>query len=220
MPRKLSDAALGVIGRTHSATHNLIYLSLDYGAISEGEMYLAVDSVSPVLFQRTEGPIIDDFPVQYEPAGGAIVPGTVEETSDISGQGQEIQFVAVDPDFVLGTALLQSRSFNRTFQHWRIHIDESGISAGTIKAAILLMHGKLNGGFTITDVNPEEIEGAPPGTILVRFRVNSPLALIDVKRSIQTNLRSHQRWYPGDMGMEWVGQIQGRHVWWGVERPE
>lgn len=210
MPRLLSDAARAAISRQQSIVHNLIYLD-----IPDNEMFLAVDSVQDIAFQRTTGPILDDEAQTWEGVGGAIVPGTADESPDLDAGGQDIQFAAVDPDFQLGAILLGSRTFNRDYQHWRLHLHDTGANAGTIRASYLIYSGKMNGRFEIESVNPQEIAGAEPGTIMVKFRVLNPFALLDVRRTIRTNLNSHQKHYSGDLFMTHVEATMNRKVFWG-----
>jgi hypothetical protein len=215
MPRPLSDAARAAIGRQSSRVHNLIYLDL-----ADNQMFLAIDSAQDLEFQRTEGPIVDGSAQVWEGIGGAMVPGPAEESPDLDSGGQDLQVAAVDPDFQLGGILLESRPCNRDYQHWRLHYHDAGSLAGTVKASYLIFHGKLNGMFEIQDVNPEEVVGAEPGTILVKFRAMNPFGMLDVTRNIKTNLDSHQKHYAGDLFMTHVEATMNRRVYWGWANPD
>lgn len=219
MPRSLSAAALLAIADKQSSPKNLIYMD-----ISGNEQFLAIDCPPPgILFQRDEGPILDDEPVLWTAVGGVIAPGPAEESGDPDADGQEIQFAAVDPNFQLGGFLLANRPFNRVYQHWKVHLwPEGHAQAGTVRASYLVHHGKMNGRFAIHVLTPEEIDvfGAQPGTINVTLRSMTPFALLDVARNIKCNLESHQRWYPDDMGMEYVSVMMHHKLFWGINSPD
>lgn len=215
MPRLLTDEALASIGRQHSVSHNLIYLDLP-----SNELFLAIDThQDALLFQRTAGPIQDTEEQVWVGVGGGIFPGSADESPEIDGQGQDIQMIALDPSFELGTMLLNARPFNRTYQHWRVQYHDVGSLAGTVRSSYLVFHGKLNGRFEVESVTPEDWPGAEPGTIRVRFRAMNPLALLDVARSIKTNLTSHQKHYPADLFMTHVQDTMNRRIFVGTEAP-
>lgn len=199
--REMTDAARSAILRRRSDSCDLIYMDLPDGAVR-----LAL-AMQPIFYPASVGG--DDQP--YIKTGGAIVPGAAEETSDLDGQGQEIQFAAVDPENVLVPALLQADPFNRDFRNVRVHFHDSGPDAGKVMAAYIVFAGKINGEIQVDDLVGEGIE---PGTVLVRFRAMSPLALLDVVRCIKTNPESHQRHYPGDNGMRYVQRMQNHKVNW------
>lgn len=207
MPRALSDEALAAIAARRSDHCDLIFMD-----VTDAPLRLAL-AHQPILYPAAVG---GDDEI-YQPVGGAVVPGPVEETPDLDGQGQEIQFVAIDPDSQLVPKLLKASHFNRAFRHVRLHFHDSGADAGRVRAAYIMFEGKMNGQVLVDDVVDED--NVEPGTVLVSFRALSPLALLDVVRNIRTNLRSHQKWYPGDMAMEHVQAMQNHSVYWGQDKP-
>lgn len=208
MPRDLTEAALDAIQRRRSDTCDLIYMDLPNAAL---RLALAHQPIRFPVAVGGDGEL-------YEPVGGAVVPGPVEETPDLDGQGQEVQFVAVDPEGNFVPELLKASHFNRDFAHHRVHFHDSGPDAGRVKAAYTMFAGKMNGRVLVDDVVDENL--VEPGTVIVRFRALSPLALLDVVRNIRTNLESHQRWYPGDLGFQHVQEMQSHSVYWGVKTPK
>lgn len=205
MPRQLSDAAREAIHAQRRDTCDLIYMDVPSGALR-----LALAS-QPIRYPARVG----GDGLIYQPVGGAVVPGPVEETPDLDGQGQEIQFVAIDPDGQLVAEMLQASHFNRDFRHVRLHFHTTGADVGKVRAAYMMFEGKMNGQVLIDDIVDEE--GIEPGTMIVRFRALGPLALLDVVRNIRTNTRSHQKWFPGDLGFEHVQVMQNHTVYWGIE---
>lgn len=208
MPRKLTDAARAAVTAQHTDSCDLIYMDLP-----DGPLRLAL-AVQPILYPASVGG--DDQ--LYQPVGGAVVPGPVEETPNLDGQGQEIQFVAIDPDGQLIPQLLTASHFNKDFRHVRIYFHTTGPDVGRARASYIMFEGKMNGQVLIDDIVAEE--GVEPGTILVRFRALGPLALLDIVRNIRTNLRSHQKWFPGDRGFEHVQEMQSHTTYWGMKRPK
>lgn len=214
MPRQLTDGALAAIDQQRSVTHTLVFMDL-----ADAPLYLALGAPHDLTFQRDSGPIIDATPTVWTAIGGAMVVGPAEESMDLDGGGQDVQFAAVDPTFELGTVLLNARPFNRDYQCWRVHYSDAGTTAGTIIGGYLLYHGKLNGSFQVETINPEEIQGAEPGTIRVSFRAMRPTALLDVTRALRTNPDSYKFHYPGDLFMDEVAKTQNRKLNVGDDGP-
>lgn len=207
-PRVVTEDLLTVISREHVPSNDLIFLDLPN---EPTYMALAHDDIQ---FAR---PGIDSGPVTWLAIGGAMIPGTAEETLDLDRQGQDVQFVAIDPHKAFAPKFLTLNMFRRRYEHWRIYWWDYGPDAGRVRAFHMPFAGYTNGKFDIRDEVDEE--GFRTGNILVLFRALAPLALIDPRGMIRTNLRSHQRIYPGDLGMQHVANLQVRQIFFGSGVP-
>lgn len=156
----------------------------------------------------------DPGPITWTAIGGAMLPGTAEHSIDLDRQGQEVQFNATDPDKAFAPKFLSLNMFGRRYEHWRVYWWDSGPDAGRVRAARMVFGGYLNGKFDVED--EVDAEGFRTGTVTVTFRALAPFAIGDIRGSIQTNLRSHQRLYPGDVGMDQVQDVMNRKIFFGV----
>lgn len=208
--RSLSPEVVEFMFREHKKVQDLMYLGF-----VDRDVFLALGS-QPVRFAR---PGIDTTEQTWEKTGGAIIPGPIVESPQFSEQGQDVQFVVIDPGFDLLGRILNTRLLMRTYQLWRVYLHDSGPEAGKIGAWWMPCGGYLDGGFDVEETVDEE--GRAPGALICRFRVTSPLGVIgDLRRSIQTNERSHQKWYPGDLAMTQVRFVQNRRTYFGQQSPD
>lgn len=154
--------------------------------------------------------------------GGAMVLGTAEEPLELDGEGMEVQFVAVDtPAANFVQTFTRQAVYGARFAWHVVHWHRTGGPGveGTVKGVVTLHAGIITGGITIRDVHDDD-GSRVPGTVLVTFRSQAPLSMLDIRRGIQTNPESYQRWYPGDMFMSEVADTQVRKIYWGFEAPE
>lgn len=217
--RELSAAVIDAITREHNDSADLMYFGFQ-----DLEVFLALHP-TPVRFRRPGtwvgfgGSQTDATEQIWQPVGGAIIPGPVVESAEFNEQGQDVQFTVIDPGFDFLGRILRARHFMRRYQYWRVYFETSGPNAGKIYAAWMPCGGYLNGGWDVEDANDEN--GLEPGTTQVKFRVTSPMGLIgDLRRSIQTNERSHERHFEGDRFFDQVKYLQHRRIFFGEAGPD
>ena len=138
--------------------------------------------------------------------------GGLKETGDLRAQRLEITFSAVSLSTVLAN-IQSTRHRGGIVRVWQAHYDPAtGAMDGT---PLLVFRGFTQDGWTAEE--KYDRRGNPRGASL-KMQVASRLAEFDVNPGIRTNLRAHQRWYPGDTGMQNVANAMKR-IFWGQKGP-
>lgn len=142
---------------------------------------------------------------QWTAVGGALGFRAFQESSDLSSPGVEFTFSGVDQSII--AILLSETYIGRTAKLWLCHFDTSG---QVISDPLLLFSGFMNGGWGVTEDRPTQ----GGGTVTITGRCTDRLAELDQRHGIQTNVGSHQIWFPGDTFFAGVGALQGQPLVW------
>jgi hypothetical protein len=139
--------------------------------------------------------------------GGALVVGNVEESSDASGQGIDLQLSGVDQTIL--SALLSNDFRGRTCQVYRAHLDTS---TGTIIAdPVLLFEGLQLSPYEVTE-RTDATKGG--GTVTIKTRIKGRMG-VDRTRGIWSNLASHQHFYATDTFWQNAAALANKEITWG-----
>lgn len=148
--------------------------------------------------------------------GGMLVFSSAEETPDPSGQGVELTLSGVDQTFI---AILLNNNFRgREVRIWLAHFTESlQITADPLE----IFRGRQLSDYRITETRPASPD--QPGTVEIRTRVQSHLAILRSSQAVLCTEHSHNDMLKraglstGDTFMRNLIAIAGRPIKWGPQ---
>jgi hypothetical protein len=143
----------------------------------------------------------------YSAVGGLLTSDGIEESLDRKAEGVSLKLPGVDQALV--SEILTEKTIGRSARILLAHLNET---TGTITGTPLtLFEGEMNDGFSITGSRDPE-EG---GTVTIESRLVSKMSRFSTRRGIKMNLESHQRFFSGDKGFEYVPALANRVILWG-----
>lgn len=122
--------------------------------------------------------------------GGNIGFNVVNESPDLGGSGLDVVLSGVDQS--VPAIILSKKYIGRPCSIWRAHLNTSG---AIVSDPLMIFSGLMNGGFRTKDVPPEHDR---PGYTEITGRMTDMFGELSVLRGIQTNVESHQKFYPDD----------------------
>lgn len=149
--------------------------------------------------------------------GGILYFNTVVESRDVKGSGVDFKFSGVDttvPALLLGKAYAA-----RPMTMWLGHIN----SDGTIECSDdtdRIFRGNLLSNFEIATSYGSK---GKTGTVDISFRLESGLTITDTASGMQTNVDSHQQYYPTARLFDQIPKLINKPIKWGkikVDKPK
>lgn len=118
----------------------------------------------------------------FESIGGAISIEGFGESLDQGGTGNRLQFSGVSQEIL---ALILGQNYRgRKARVWYAHLD---LSSGIVIDGILMFHGYINEGFSISEERSRE-----GGSVAISTKLVLPINDFIKIRGIRTNVQSHQ----------------------------
>lgn len=138
--------------------------------------------------------------------GGALRFESVQEGTDLSGQGVDVVVSGVDQTIL--TILLTEKYIGRICKIWMAHLNTG---AGTItNSPLLIFFGRMNGGMTIDEKREED----RVGTVEIRARMVDRMGDMMQVRGMMTNIESHQKYFPTDDFFSYMTSLMGKKIKW------
>lgn len=149
--------------------------------------------------------------------GGILHFNTVVESRDVKGSGVDFKFSGVDP--TVPSLLLGKAYAARPMTMWLGHIN----SDGTIECSDdtdRVFRGNLLSNFEITTSYGNQ---GKTGTVDISFRLESGLTITDTASGMQTNVDSHQQYYPDARLFDQIPKLINKPIKWGkikIDKPK
>jgi len=137
----------------------------------------------------------------------------IGESGDLRAQRIELEFSSVDGTNVLDV-LKGTAHRGAIFHLYQVKLDADRSVAGTPQGPFEFI---ANEGIEVTD--SFDSLGNPQGSKL-KVKLQSELAFLKTNPGIRTNLRSHQRYFPGDTSFQVTPKYTGKRIFWGEAGPE
>ena len=134
----------------------------------------------------------------------------LRESSDLRAQRVELELSAVDTT-VLDT-LKSSWYRGGLVRIWMAKVVDGAVVADPIGPFEFVATDGLQG-------EERWSQRGRPGRATVKLGLSSKLEILGTNPGFRTNLKSHQRWFPSDTGMQLVPQYAGRRIFWGTSGP-
>jgi len=141
----------------------------------------------------------------YTATGGGLAIGSVEESSDVKGQGVDVILAGVD--LALISTLLSQNFRGRTMDVTQVLLDPT---LGTVLDSIPLFAGLQLDNYEIE----ERVERGQPLTATIRTRGRHRLSKNEF-RGIRANLHGHQQYQDGDTFFTHAPSLANKKVYWG-----
>lgn len=143
----------------------------------------------------------------YVAVGGNLRSDGIEESIDRASEGVNLKISGVDLSIV--SEILTELTIGRGARIYLAHLNET---TGAITGdPVLLFEGEMSDGFSITGTRDLETGGGAT----IEARLISKMSRFSTRRGIRMNMESHQRFFAGDLGFEFVPVLKGRTIVWG-----
>lgn len=140
----------------------------------------------------------------WEAVGGLLQFGGVQETSDMSSQGVDVQLSGVDQTVL---SVLMTNAFRgRQAKIYRAHLDRA--TGLVVDSPLLLFQGLQLSPYTV-----EEDQASTGSTVQISTRLVGFFG-VDRVRGIVSNLASHQQYFNGDLFFQHTSALDTTNIYW------
>lgn len=148
----------------------------------------------------------------YQAVGGTIAYDRIEEANNLENRGLRLSLS--NQTQALIPLVLGAEYQNRQARVFRVYYDRD--TGSIVGSKIELFRGLMNGGIDIEDIVPPE--STQDKTSTIHMTLQDLLMELESIGGIQANPDSHQAFYPGDKGLQFMFKLADRQITWGRER--
>lgn len=143
----------------------------------------------------------------WQGIGGALGFSAVQESVDLAGSGVDIGVSGVDQTII--NKILGRKYIGRMVRIWMAKLDAN---QAVLADPVLIFFGHMNGGFKIDEQRGED---GRPGSVTITCRATDRMGDFSRVVGIQTNVPSHQKYFPTDRFFSFVPSLRSKSIRWG-----
>lgn len=139
--------------------------------------------------------------------GGVLGFSAIQESVDLAGSGVDIIVSGVDQTII--NKILGRKYIGRMVRIWMAKLDAN---QAILADPVLIFFGRMNGGFKIDEQRGED---GRPGSVTITCRATDRMGDFSRIVGIQTNVPSHQKYFPRDRFFSFVPSLRSKSIKWG-----